>query len=162
MASALWPASGTTTCRSISTDTATRAVSSALEGESMDVFLESFEVHTAFLENPFDECTRAAQQLGERFRCGGCWRGRWARRRRVYNSVCLPNLCTLFVKLAQGQFSEFSSSVCHQRELDAEREMGERLELVVAGWYDRLALFPAVAKKHRVVAYQDNHRDVLS
>jgi hypothetical protein len=46
--------------------------------------------------------------------------------------------------------------------LDAEREMGERLELMVASWYDLLALFPAVAEERRIVADHDNHGDALA
>jgi hypothetical protein len=43
-------------------------------GQCADMLLESFEVHTALLENPVDECTRAAQQLGGRFRSDSCRR----------------------------------------------------------------------------------------
>jgi hypothetical protein len=43
--------------------------------------------------------------------------------------------------------------------LDAEREVRERLELVVAGWYDLLALFPVAAEERRIVANRDNHWD---
>jgi hypothetical protein len=50
------------------------------------------------------------------------------------------------VKLARGQLGEPSTSVCHERELHAKREMSERLELVVAGWYNLLTLFLAVAE----------------
>ena len=66
------------------------------------------------------------------------------------------------MKLARGQLGEAATSVCHKRELDAEREVGERLELVVAGWYDLLALFPAVAEERRIVADQDNHGDAVA
>ena len=44
----------------------------SLEGvrsQRADVFMESLEVHDAFLENSVDERTRAAQQLGGRLRC---------------------------------------------------------------------------------------------
>jgi hypothetical protein len=74
----------------------------------------------------------------------------------------LSDLCALFVKLARSQLGEASASVCHQGELDAEREMGKCLELVVAGWYDLLALFPAVAEERRIVADQDNYRDAVA
>jgi hypothetical protein len=124
-----------------------------VRGESADVFLESLEIHHAFRENPVDERTRAAQQLGRRFRRDGhCWwRGR-AGQQGVCCGLCLPHLCPFSAKLARGQVGETSASVCHEGELDAQREMGERLELVVAGWYDLLALFPAVAEERRVVA----------
>jgi hypothetical protein len=56
--------------------------------------------------------------------------------------LCVLNLCALFAKLVRGELGEMVASVCHERELDAKREVGERLELVVAGWYDLLALFP--------------------
>jgi hypothetical protein len=46
--------------------------------------------------------------------------------------------------------------------LDAEREVGERLEFVVAGWHDLLTLFPTAAEKSRIVADQDNHGDVVA
>jgi hypothetical protein len=46
--------------------------------------------------------------------------------------------------------------------LHAEREVGERLELVVAGWYDLLTLFPAVAEERRIVADQNNHGDAVA
>jgi hypothetical protein len=36
--------------------------------------------------------------------------------------------------------------------LDTEREVGERLELVIPGWYDLLALFRAIAEERRIVA----------
>ena len=44
----------------------------SLEGvrsQRADMFMESLEVHDAFLENSVDERTRAAQQLGGRLRC---------------------------------------------------------------------------------------------
>ena len=66
------------------------------------------------------------------------------------------------MKLVRGELGEAAASICHERELDAEREMGERLELVVASWYDLLALFPAVAEERRIVADQDNHGDALA
>ena len=66
------------------------------------------------------------------------------------------------MKLVRGELGEAAASVCHERELDAEREVGERLELVIAGWYDLLALFPAVAEERRIVADQDNHGDALA
>src|SRR6185437_6164489 len=71
----------------------------------------------------------------------------------------LPNLCALFVKLVRGDLGEVAASVCHERQLHAEREMGERLELVIATWYHLLALFAAVAQEPRFVAHQNNHRD---
>ena len=46
----------------------------SLEGvrsQRANVFMESFKVHDAFLENSVDERTRAAQQLGGRLRCDG-------------------------------------------------------------------------------------------
>jgi hypothetical protein len=76
--------------------------------------------------------------------------------------MCLPNLCALFVKLVRSELGEAAASICHERELDAKREMGESLELVVASWYDLLALFPAVAEERRIVADQDNHWDALA
>ena len=66
------------------------------------------------------------------------------------------------MKLARGQLGEATPSVCHKRELDAEREVGERLELVVAGWYDLITLFPAVAEERRIVADQDHHGDAVT
>ena len=66
------------------------------------------------------------------------------------------------MKLVCGELGEAAASVCHERELDAEGEMGERLELVVASWYDLLALFPAVAEERRIVADHDNHGDALA
>src|SRR5262249_46216888 len=76
--------------------------------------------------------------------------------------VYLVNLRALFMKLTCGQVGEAAASVCHQRELHAEREMAERLELVVPRWYDLLALLAAVAEERRVVADQDNHRDAVA
>jgi hypothetical protein len=67
----------------------------------------------------------------------------------------------LFVKLACGQLGEAAGSVCHECQLNAERKMGERLELVVGGWYDLLALFTAIAEQRRIIADQDNHSDAL-
>ena len=134
----------------------------SLEGvrsQRADVFMESLEVHDAFLENPVDERACAAQQLGGSLRCDG---HRWCGGRAVHCGLCLPNLCALFVKLVRGELGEAAASICHERELDAEREMGERLELVVASWYDLLALFPAVAEERRIVADQDNHGDALA
>ena len=134
----------------------------SLEGvrsQRADVFMESLEVHDAFLENPVDERACAAQQLGGSLRCDG---HRWCGGRAVHCGLCLPNLCALFVKLVRGELGEAAASICHERELDAEREMGERLELVVASWYDLLALFPAVAEERRIVADQDNHWDALA
>ena len=87
---------------------------------------------------------------------------RWCGGRAVRCGLCLPNLCALFVKLVRGELGQAATSVCHERELDAEREVGERLELVVAGWYDLFALFPAVAEERRIVADQDNHGDALA
>src|SRR5882757_5021826 len=121
--------------------------------------MESLEIDHAFRENSIDERTRAAQQLGgPRHRWGGGRTGR----RGVYVGLRFPNLCALFVKVARGQFGEAATSVCHERELHAEREVGERLELMVADWYDLLALFPAVAEQRRIVADQDNHGDVVA
>jgi hypothetical protein len=40
-------------------------------GERANLLLESFEIHTAFCENPVDERTRAAQEFGGRFRRDG-------------------------------------------------------------------------------------------
>src|ERR1700748_1241732 len=71
-------------------------------------------------------------------------------------------MCAFFVKLARGQLSEVAPSVCHERELNAERQMGERLELVVAGWYDFGVLFPAVVKERRIVAAQNAHGDAVT
>jgi hypothetical protein len=76
--------------------------------------------------------------------------------------LCLPNRRALFLKLVRGELGEAAVSVCHERKLDAEREVGERLELVVAGCYDLLALFPAVGEERRIVADQDNHGDALA
>lgn len=45
--------------------------------------------------------------------------------------------------------------------MDAEREMGERLKLVVTGRYDLLALFLAIAEERRIVAGQDYYWDAL-
>ena len=126
----------------------------SLEGvrcQRADVFMESLEVHDAFLENAVDERACAAQQLGGRFWCGGY---RWCGGRAVRCGLCVPNLCALFVKLVRGQLGDVAVSVCHERKLDAEREVRERLELVVAGWYDLLALFPVVAEERRIVADQ--------
>jgi hypothetical protein len=121
--------------------------------------MKSLEVHDAFRENAVDECACAAQQLGGRLRCDGrLWCGGNAVRR----CLSLPNRCALFVKLIRGELGEAAASVCHERELDAEREVGERLELVVTGWDDLLALFPAVGEQRRIVADQDNHGDALA
>jgi hypothetical protein len=88
---------------------------------------------------------------------------RWTRRRTEHlRWRVLPNLYALLVKFVRSQLAEASTSVCHERELDAEREVAERLKLMVAGRYDLLALFPAVAKERRVVADQDNHGDALA
>src|SRR5207342_3674716 len=57
---------------------------------------------------------------------------------------------------------EAAASVCHESELDAEREVSERLEFVVTGWYYLFALFPAVGKERRIVADQDNHGDAVA
>ena len=91
--------------------------------------------------------TGAAALLGEEFPhfCAG--------------SVCKK---ALFVKLARGQLGELAASICQQRELDAEREMGERLELVIAGRYDLLALCPAFEEERRIIAGQDNHGDAFA
>ena len=62
------------------------------------------------------------------------------------------------MKLVRSQLGDVAASVCHERELDAEREVGERLELVVTGWYDA-ALFPVAAEERRIVANHDNHWD---
>src|SRR4029077_15686180 len=126
----------------------------SLEGvrsQRADVFMESIEVHDAFVENPINERACAAQQLGGSLRCDGG--------RGVHCGLCLPNLYALFVRLVRGELGEAAASICHKRELDAEREMGERLKLVVASWYDLLALFPAVAEERRIVADPDNHWD---
>ena len=61
------------------------------------------------------------------------------------------------MKLARGQLGELAASICQQRELDAEREMGERLELLIASRYDLLALCPAFEEERRIIAGQDNH-----
>jgi hypothetical protein len=66
------------------------------------------------------------------------------------------------VKLVRGELGEVAASVGHERELNAECEVGERLELVIAGSYDLLALLPAVAEERRIVADQDNHGDALA
>src|SRR5215475_14918842 len=76
--------------------------------------------------------------------------------------MCLPNLCALFVKLARGQFADASTSVCHDRELDAEREVAERLQLVVVRCSHLLALFATVKKERCIVADQDNHGDAVA
>ena len=127
-----------------------------MRGECADVFLESVEIHDAFRESAVDECACAAQQLGRRLRTPLVWRTRCPR------GLRLPNLCALFVKLVRGELGEAAASVCHERELDAEREMGERLELVIASWYHLLALFLAVAQERRIVADQNNHRDAVA
>jgi len=46
--------------------------------------------------------------------------------------------------------------------LDAEREIGERLELVIAGWYHLLALFRAIAEERRIVRDQNNHGNAVA
>ena len=69
----------------------------------------------------------------------------------------VPNLYALFVKFAGGQFCKVAASICHEGELDAKREMSERLKLVVPGWYDLLALFAAVAQERCIVSDQNNH-----
>ena len=66
------------------------------------------------------------------------------------------------MKLFRGELGQAAASVCHERQLDAEREMGERLELVIAGWYHLLALFAAVAQEPRIVADQNNHWDAVA
>jgi hypothetical protein len=121
-----------------------------------DVFLASLEVHNAFRENSVDQRACAAQQLGGRFRCHVTVGVEDS----LFAAACASRIC--FVKLVCGDLGELATSICHQRELDAEREMGERLELVVAGRDDALALFPAVAEERRIIADQDNHRDALS
>ena len=45
--------------------------------------------------------------------------------------------------------------------MDAEREMGERLKLVVTGRYDLLVLFPAIAEERRIVAGEDYYGDAV-
>ena len=139
--------------------TASCAVSSAWGSEGADVFLESLEIDHAFGENSIDERTRTAQKLGGPLHR---WRRGRTGRRGVDRGLRFPNLCALFVKLASGQLGEAATSVCHKRELHAEREVGERLELMVADWYDLLALFPAVAEQRRIVADQDNHGDAVA
>src|SRR5580765_2475179 len=84
-----------------------------VRSQRADVFMESLEVHDAFLENSVDERTGAAQQLGGRLRCDG---HRWCGGRAIRCRLCLPNLCTLFVKLAPGQLGEAAASVCHESE----------------------------------------------
>jgi hypothetical protein len=66
------------------------------------------------------------------------------------------------VKLVRGQLGEAAASVCHERKLDAEREVGERLELMVAGWYDLRTLFPAGAEERCIVADQNNHGNAIA
>jgi hypothetical protein len=66
------------------------------------------------------------------------------------------------VKLVRGQLGQATAFVCHERKLDAEREVGERLELMVAGWYDLLTLFPAVAEERCFVADQNNHGNAIA
>ena len=100
-----------------------------------------------------------AQQLGGNVRCNG---HRWCRGRGVCCGLCLSNLCALFVKLVRGELGKPPASVRHECELDAKREVSERLELVVASWYDLLALFPAVAKEHRTVPHYHNHGDAFT
>jgi hypothetical protein len=46
--------------------------------------------------------------------------------------------------------------------LDAEREMAERLKLVIASWYDLLALFASITQQRRIIADQDNHWDFVA
>ncbi len=123
------------------------------------MFLESVEIDHAFGENSVHERTCAAQQLGGRIRR---WRGGRPDRRGVDGGLYFPDLCALFMKFARGQLSEVATSVCHKRELDAEREVGERLQLVVARWYDLLALSPAVAEERRIVADQNNHGNAVA
>jgi hypothetical protein len=72
------------------------------------------------------------------------------------------NLFALFIKLGRGQVGELPASVCHERQLDAEREVAERLELVVVRWYDLLTVFPAVAEERRIITDQNNHRDPVA
>jgi len=43
--------------------------------------------------------------------------------------------------------------------LNAEREVCERLDLVVAGGYHLLALLPAIAQERGIIADNDNHRN---
>ena len=126
-----------------------------MRGECAEVFLESVEIHNAFRESAVDECACAAQQLGRRLH-------RWCGGRVVRDRLRLPNLCALFVKLFRGELGQAAASVCHEGQLDAEREMGERLELVIASWYHLLALFAAVAQEPRFVADQNNHRDAVA
>jgi hypothetical protein len=130
-----------------------------VRGQRADVFMESFEVHDASRENSVDERPCAAQQLGGSFRWDGY---RWCEGRAIRCGLCVPNLCALFVKLARGELGEVAASICHERQLDAEREVSERLELVILDWYDLLALFPAVAEERRIVADQDNHGDAVA
>src|SRR6476646_2777677 len=66
----------------------------AVRSQRADVFMESLRVHDTFLENPVDECTRAAQQLGGSLRCDS---HRWCGGCGVRYGLCLPNLCALFV-----------------------------------------------------------------
>ena len=129
-----------------------------VRGKRADVFMESLKVHDAFLKNRVNERACATQQLGGRL-CNG---HRWCGGRTVRCGLCLPNLCALLVKLIRGELGEASAPVCHERELNAECEVGERLELVVTGWYDVLALFSAIGEERRIVAYQDNHRDAVA
>jgi hypothetical protein len=127
-------------------------------GQGPDIFMELLELHDAFLEYPVDECACAAQQLGGSPLWMSC---RWCGGDAVRCGLCASNLCALYVKLVRGEFGYVAASVRHQRELDTEREVRERLELMVRGWYDLLALFPAVAQERRIVANHDNHGDAL-
>jgi len=127
--------------------------------ELTDLFMESFEIYDTFLENLVDERAGAAKQLSRRLQHVGY---HWCGVSAVRCSVCVPNLRALFVKLVRGKLGELSASVCHERELDAEREMGKRLELVVTGWYNLLTLFPVVAEERRIVANHHDHRDAIA
>ena len=63
----------------------------SLEGvrsQRADVFMESIEVHDAFLENPVDERACAAQQLGGSLRCDG--------EDAVLTADCASRICARF------------------------------------------------------------------
>ena len=123
-----------------------------VRGHGADVFLESVEIDYAFGENSVDQLTSAAQQLGGRFHC---WRG-------AQRAVGFANLCAFFVKLVHSDVVETAASVCHERELDAKREVAKRLELMIPRGYDLFTLFAAVAEKRCIVADQNNHRNAVA
>jgi len=128
-------------------------------GKGANMFLKPVEIDDTFRENSVDERARAGQQF---VGCLGGSRGGSTVRRGVDCGMHFVNLLPLFVKLARGQLCEATLSVCHQRELNAEREMRERLELVITNWYHLLAFFIAVAQKRCIVADQNNHGNIVA